>query len=322
MNQSKKKLVVDVAKMYHISNLSQKNIAEELNLSRAYVSNLLTIARKEGIIEIKINDPFNRRSELEESLLEMFSLNEVIIVPSVVDGFDAPLFRCVSALCKYLDSIIKSNMTIAFSWGYTIYSCSKQLKKRDDIKGVSVIPLCGGVSNLHKKVYVSEISQNISDAYNGLAYYIPLPSIVGDVAIKRAVLKDHVMNDVLEKAKNADIALFTTGTFGENSAIYNAGYISPEEMEHLNKKNVVGDICSRFIDINGDICAPDIDERTIAVDLESLSNIKYRICVALGKDKVAAMIGALRKGYPNVLITDEDTGKEIMQYCMKHGVKS
>ena len=318
MNTSKQRLVIDIAKMYYTYNMSQKDIAKKLNMSRAYVSQLLNLAREEGIVQIKVDDPFGRGSALEEKMRKLFGLDKVIVVPTVMDDPEATFQSCVRETCKYLNAIVESGMTIAYSWGYTMYSCSKLLEKRKDIAGVSVIPLCGGVSNLEKKVYVSEISQNISAAFNGIAYYIPLPSILRDVQTKRAVLKDPVMGRVLEKANQADIALFTVGTFGTDSALYHAGYISPKEMEGLNKNSVVGDICSRFIDINGDICDPDLDDRTIAVDLKCLATRKHRICVAFGTKKTAAMIGALRKGYPNVLITDEDTGNGMLEYCEGH----
>lgn len=318
MNDDKTRLIINIARMYYEYELSQKEIAEKLNLSRAYVSQLLSQAREEGIVQVKINDPFGRGSVLEEDLRAMFGLKKVIIVPTVADDSEATLQACVRETCKYLNAVVESGMTIAYSWGYTIYSCSRLLSKRMDITDVSVIPLCGGVSNLEKKVYVSEISQNISAAFNGTAYYIPLPSILRDVETKRAVLKDPVMSSVLDMANQADIALFTVGTFGTNSALYNAGYISPEEMECLNQNHVVGDICARFIDINGDLCDPELDDRTISVDLTCLATRKHRICVVQGKKKVGAMIGALRKGYPNVLITDEDTGKGVLEYCMRH----
>ena len=56
-----------------------------------------------------------------------------------------------------------------------------------------------------------------------------------------------------------------------------------------------------------------LDERTIGISLEMLRNVRTRIAIAGGFDKVPALLAALRGGYANVLITDAATGNGILR---------
>ncbi|MHB8063871.1 MAG: sugar-binding transcriptional regulator [Ruminiclostridium sp.] len=310
----KNKLMVDVSKMYYYYGMSQKNIATELGISRGYVCQLMEQARKVGIIEVKINELTVEETELESHVRHLFGLEKVKIVPTP-HYVDPKLLaeEVVNESCKYLDSIIESNMTIAFSWGWTIFQISSNMVKHTDIKNVTSIPLCGGTSNLKKKIYVSEISTNIAEAYNGTPLFIPLPAVLQNALIKEAIYGDANMNEILNKSKSADIALFTVGSFGEQNILFRGGYIDNQSMKRLIKQNAVGDLCAHFINEYGEICDKALDDRTISIDLEQFKNIKKKICIATGTQKVKALLGVLRKKYVDVLITDEATIQNVIK---------
>ena len=59
-----------------------------------------------------------------------------------------------------------------------------------------------------------------------------------------------------------------------------------DKMDELSARGAVGDICTHLIDINGNICDQELDQRTAAVPLEDIRNKKYRIGVAQGLSKV------------------------------------
>ena len=55
-----------------------------------------------------------------------------------------------------------------------------------------------------------------------------------------------------------------------------------------------------------------IRETKIAVDLERLRSLRCSIGMAASREKVPAILGALRGRYINVLITDEETAKILL----------
>ncbi|MDD2503530.1 MAG: sugar-binding transcriptional regulator [Clostridia bacterium] len=311
---SKIQLMVEVSKMYYNYGMSQKEIATQLGVSRGYVSQIMEQARKMGVVEIKINNLLEDETELERHIMELFGLEKASIVSKQHMKDEQHLTsEIVREACNYIESIIKSDMTIAYTWGSTVYEISTKMRKRIDITNVTSIQLCGGTTNLEKKIYVAEISSNIASAYNGTPLFIPLPVLVQSADIKKAIYSDSNMSSILNMSKDADIALFTVGSFGEENILYRGGYIDNESLQRLIQKDAVGDLCAHFINQYGEVCDQELDERTISIDLDSLAKIKKKVCVATGPNKVKALLGVLRKKYVDVLITDEETAQSILK---------
>jgi DNA-binding transcriptional regulator LsrR (DeoR family) len=83
-------------------------------------------------------------------------------------------------------------------------------------------------------------------------------------------------------------------------------------LARLRAAGAVGDICGRFYDAQGRPCVPEINERTLAVELESLRSKALSVAVAGTAPKVDAILGALRGRYCNVLITDEEAARALI----------
>lgn len=311
---SKKQLMVDVSKMYYNHGMSQKEIAAELGISRGYVCQLMDQARKDGIVEIRVNDLYDADTDLERHVKELLGLDKVKIVETKHSKNRSFLTsEVIKEACCYIETIIKSNMIVAYTWGSTIYEISTNMRRHHDIRNVTSIQLCGGTTNLEKKIYTAEISSNIAAAYNGTPLFIPLPVLVQNADIKRAVYSDNIMSKTLNISKEADVALFTVGSFGEENILYRGGYIDSDSIRRLMKKDAVGDICAHFIDQYGEVCDQELDDRTISIDLNDFARIKQKVCIAMGPNKVKTLLGVLRKKYVNALITDEETMQSVLK---------
>ena len=57
----------------------------------------------------------------------------------------------------------------------------------------------------------------------------------------------------------------------------------------------------------------ELDDRTIGLNLDQIRKIKHKICIAIGQEKVAAILGALRGQLVNVLFTDENTAASLLK---------
>jgi len=122
---------------------------------------------------------------------------------------------------------------------------------------------------------------------------------------------DRHIRKILDMGEQANIALFTVGVTESDSLFLQMGYFSEEELNVIYSK-AVGDICSRFFDTSGQICVPDLNARTIGIELEALKHKEQSILVAGGARKVEVIYGALRGRYANVLITDQFTAKSLL----------
>ncbi|MCL2216320.1 MAG: sugar-binding transcriptional regulator [Defluviitaleaceae bacterium] len=311
-------LLVNVARLYYEHGYNQQMISQKLGLSRPYISKLLTQARAEGIVTIQINDRTQTETALERELRQRFSLRRVIVLPRSLD--QTPLSKVGVACGRYINSIISNGDVVGVSWGHTMFACAQNAIKRDDITDISVVQVCGGISCIERNIYASEIPRLWATALSGTPYIMPLPAILDSIAIKDAVINDHSIKGVLDVAQRANIILFTLGSgFGANNALVQAGYLEETELEQLNKAGAVGDICSHIIDEDGKLLSPELDARTISLPLDVLKQKDYRIAVAIGESKVRSICGALNGGYPNVLITDEDTAIAVLRRLDERG---
>ncbi len=304
-------LLVKVAKLYYEDDFSQEMIAQKLGLSRPYISKLLNEAKEKGIVRVQVIDPLSTETPLEQKIRERFSLEKVKIVPTA-EG-PSSLSRLGLEAARFLDTILQNNDVIGLSWGATIHACSQALLQRNDLKNIVAVQLCGGLSTINKNIYATEILNNFSVSLGSMSYSLPLPAVMDSKRMKDVVQKDHNIAKIMQYGYDSNIALITTGAFGQKSALVHAGYISHNEMKLLAERGAVGDICSHLIDIHGNICDPELDERTVAVSLDELKKKRYRICVAQGLSKADSMLGALNGGIVNVLITNEETADLILR---------
>jgi DNA-binding transcriptional regulator LsrR (DeoR family) len=81
----------------------------------------------------------------------------------------------------------------------------------------------------------------------------------------------------------------------------------------MRQKNVVGDVCMQFFDINGSTEAFEADNWVIGVDIKKLRRVPHSIGVASGPEKARAIQGAITGGFVNVLVTDVECGKKLLE---------
>ncbi len=309
---AKIKLLVNISRMYYEYNYSQLEISKKVGLSRTYIGKLLVEAKNRGIVEIRIRDPLTNESDLEERLRKKFGLKKAIVIPA--DDSDPIMTdKLGEAAAQYMNAIIKDNDIIGVSWGATLHAFSKCVQPRSDLNNIHVVQLCGGISQIERNVYTSEIPQNIAKALNGECHLIPLPAVLDSVATKNAVIKDRSIIQSMDFARQATVAVFTVGVFGEFSAFVRAGYFSEEELQKLKSNGAVGDICSHIINSEGKLCDLSIEKRTVAVSFEGILAIPTRIGIAADLHKYQCIKAALQSSCFNIFVTNEMMAQELLK---------
>lgn len=66
------------ANLYYKNHFSQQEIAKRLNVSRPWVSKLLSKALELGIVKITIDSPLSGDSDLEEALQQKYNLQRLL----------------------------------------------------------------------------------------------------------------------------------------------------------------------------------------------------------------------------------------------------
>ena len=311
MYRDKDKLAINVAKLYYRSDYSQQKIAQELGVSRPSISRLLQYAKDKGYVNIQIVDPVEDMSHMEQRLKDKLHLKDVKIASSTINDEEEIKKYIGITAARYLDSIIKDGDIIGVGWGTTLYNMSQALVPKA-IKGSQVVQLEGGVSHSEWNNYAREILESFAANFDTVAQDMPLPVIFDTKETKELVDKDRYIKRVLELGRHANIAIFSVGTVRPNALFFRLGYTGIEEQEKIQKSSV-GDICSRFFDVEGRICNRDLDDRTVGITLSELRDKEFSIMISGGEAKINAIRAALKGRYANVLITDQFTGKALLE---------
>lgn len=310
MDQDKQKLSIDVARLYYQSDYSQQQIAAQLGISRPTVSRLLQFAKEQGFVKIQIADAVEDFGDLEGRLLSRYGLQEVRIAYSPLNAYEEIKKHIGKKAAEYLVEVVKDGDIIGVSWGTTMYQVASHLKSKP-VKGAQIVQLKGGVSHSKSNTFADEIVERFAAAFSTIARYLPLPVIFDSREIKEMVDQDRHIKRILDLGRQANVAVFTVGTVKDDALLFRLGYIGAADKAKLQRTGV-GDICSRFFDAAGNLCNPEIDNRTVGIRLEELKHKERSILVAGGPRKIEAIRAALAGGFANILVTDQYTARELV----------
>ena len=300
MDTNKSYQIIRVAKKYYELHMGQLEIAQEEGVSKSTISRMLQKAVDLGYVKVTIDAPIESVKEMEDKLKNIFHLKEIFVSPNLV--------------ANNLDHYIEDHTVVAVSWGKTLNCLAKQIQplKAKDIK---VVQLNGGVAKSASSTGASQIVDALTMAGHGIGYMFPVPAIVDSKLTSDILQEETQVKNVLTLAKKAEVSIFSIGALSKDSILYEVGYLKDEDFLALEEKEAVGDIASRFFDINGAIALNELNDRVVGFRLEELKEKEWAIAIAVGINKINALIGALRGGFMNVLYTDEKTARELLNRC-------
>lgn len=310
MKKNRIQQIIEVAKLYYEKNISQKEISEKLNISRATVSRLLDDAITKKIVTIKVNDYHSEQEDLEEKLKDKFQLNEVKVVNIVDASYNTILEALGKRAASHLSETIKENDILGISWGSTMYHIANNLT-RDEFKNVQVVQLKGGVSQSLRKTFSFETMLGFSNAFQTEPILLNLPVIFEDIEVLKSVTQETHTKEVIELGKKSNVAIYTVGTVRDEALLFQLNYLTSKEIDYM-KKHAVGDICSRFFDCDGNVANEEIDSRTIGIKLEELKEKERSILVAGGSHKFDAILAAVQSNLCNEIVVDSITAKQLL----------
>jgi len=305
--------MIMAAKMYYIDGLSQEEIAKAIHVSRPSVSRLLQACIKEGIVQIRIDDVSSYGKELAKRIIETFGIREVIVVPPGYSP-ETDKVKVSQATAEYIESKLTPGMLVGIAWGTTINSIVQHIQAGGPVKA-DVIQLLGGMGNKTNDTDANMMAVTLGRALGGDSYILQAPFMVQSKMLRDLLMEEPHVKSHFQRLKSTDIAIIGLGsTRPELSAQFRSGHITLEDSEKLISEGAVGDICGTYIDINGLRCHSALCDRMIAVSLDDLKRIPTVIGVAAGEKKADIIVGALRGGYLDVLVTDEKAAACVLGY--------
>lgn len=301
--EAEEEILARVAWYYYHDGLTQNDIGERLNLNRIKVSRLLDAGRRTGVIDVTINSRYQGCLMLEAALKTRYGLAEAHVVPELAEGNVNE--RLGQATAQFLMQRLRTGDLLAAGWGATVSSAIQRLGHVADERNISLVSLTGGVSTYVDGMRAAHWGSNV--------HLVPAPLVVREPAIAKALSAEPAVANLLEMALDATYQIVGIGELSNASTVVRAGYVTPDEVEPLRRKGVVGDILCRFFDHNGTMLDLPFHERVIGVGLDRLSRSPNVIAAAGGLGKVPAIRAALKAKIASILITDETTAKALME---------
>ena len=292
-----------VAKLHYEADLSQVEIARRLNVSAATISRLLRRAREEGIVRIEIPD-IATPEELNQKLVEALGLKQAAVVDAPETGVMAALASPVGALLR--DAGLKQDSVLAIGWGRAVREVIQA--GLPSLPGVITVPATGGMQQSAPHFQINEFVRLAAEQMSGTPHFIHAPYLPSPES-REAFLSDPIIQENVALWGRLDAALVGIGL---THAIDPALGVSSATPNELALAHAAGDVVRHYFDVLGNPVPWDGEDRLIAVSPEQLRATPLVIGVAVSANKVPAILGAIRAGLVNALVTDVRTAQAVL----------
>ena len=307
-------LLLRVAWFYYKDELTQDEIARRLSVSRASVGRMLDRARKVGLVSINLNADHLDAFEVSSELRRTFNLTEVLVVPDHdKEPADHHLLNARLGLggAQFMSTHLRPGGTLGVGWGETVSRVIASVNF-GAVGPVHMVTLTGGVDG-YLQTILSSKGESGTEPEATTATIIPTPIVASTPRLAAALKAEPAIQQVLTQACGVDQAIVGVGTPAADATIVQMGYLAADDVRLLHDRGVVGDILGQFFDADGRVVNLPIHERRIGIELSDLASIPKVVGVAGGLHKTEAILGALRGGFLDVLVTNELVALRLLQ---------
>ena len=314
MNEERISLLSQVAVWYYEDRLDQAEIAHRIHRSRSMVSRMLKEVRDLGLIDIRVKYPLRRNSRLEHALVKRFGMRGAwVINTSSAWNYEMKLrvLGRVGAAC--LLQHVTDGVRIGVAWSRTLSSVVTALDSHP-LQKTSVVQISGSVVGKRPEFDGPELVRALAEKLNGEYRFFPAPLVVRDSALRERLIGETTIAETLRLAASCDVALVGVGNIcSAKSSIRMSNLIDEWAYQELLGKGVVGDVLARQFDARGTMLDAGFNQRVVGLEPEKLKAIPTVIGVSTGRDKVRSILGAIRGGWIDVLISDAATVGAVLE---------
>ena len=312
VNDDDRALMLRAAWCYFVEEQTQADIAKALGVSRFRINRALAECRRLGLVEIRITSPLASCAALERQIVSAFGVREAIIVPSPTDPNRSHVM-IAAGLARYLSERIAdpAMRVFGFGWGQTMKETLRFLRPADR-PDATIVTLLGTLAHSAEENSI-EIIARAGRLLGAERTYMTAP-IYADTPEARYVLTGQsFFASVVATILASDVACFAVGTVSDRSLLVRHALPKGVDVEDIAAAGAVGDILGTFIDARGRPVDHPINRQLIGPGLDELRSMKSLVLASGGPEKIAVLTGALRSGLIDVLVSDEETMREVLR---------
>lgn len=307
-------LATRAAWLSYIGGMTQQEIAENLNVTRQSSQRLISWARRHGIVSVSIQSSILECVKLENSLRLAFNLKFVRIVPGtgLTDEVKKELIcNMATTVIRELVETASPGTVFGFGSGRFLRQTINALPEfnKPDISCVSTV----GAIAQDGSCSQYEISSLFANKTNCKRYMLPAPIFAGDKEEHKAFTQTGIYQKIAQVAAQANPIFYGVGQVYLGCQINESGFISDEEISNLKDRKAIGELNGTFFDIDGKRVSSRLDALCTSLPFGDPMT-KTMIAISGGSGKAPSLAAAMKAGFINGIITDEETGKEILKF--------
>jgi len=314
------RLIYKVCSLYYQDNMNQQEVGDYLGVSRSSVLRMLQKGREMGIVTIELHNPrFYDYGDMEKTLERRYGLKDVLIVEnSVLDTRQEAASYMFGSASDYLHSFFKEGDRIGVAMGNTLNNVVSTNKTYDEHSDLLFVALEGSISRITVEgtdVQGNELARKFADKFGGTYTQFLSPAVFSDEKVLEFFMQEKAVNYILDEFKRLNTVVVGIGVpDGTEHTLHKAGYLAESERKELVERGAVGDMCLQFYDKDGNTDQFGFyNDRVAAMRLEDIRRIPSKIGIAGGVRKADAVVGAIRGGYVNILITDTELARHLIE---------
>jgi DNA-binding transcriptional regulator LsrR (DeoR family) len=170
----------------------------------------------------------------------------------------------------------------------------------------------GGSPQIGVGVNPGDACRRLAERFGGQAEVLYAPAYA-ETEQDRATFLEHAdVRETLEHARAAGIAVVGIGDARDDSAVVQMGCFSTADMARMRTAGAVGDILGFFFNIEGVEVTGGVGARVVGLSAADLRGIPRVLAVSSEPDKTAAVLGALRTGIVDVLVTSLGSARQVL----------
>ena len=308
--------------------IGRRSLANILGLSERVVRSETEVLREQGLISVEtsgmkitsegielldgLKDIMNEvmgLSTLEEKLTQLLGIKKVILVPGDYKKNNNVLIDITRSAASYFTNILQEKDVVSITGGTTMLEFSKSIKTDKKFEDVTIAPARGSVG-VNVEVQSNNIAANISKSLQSKYESLNLPDKLG-LESMLMLAQEPEIKKTLDIVSKSNIVIFGVGRADEMLARRN---LSDEVKKEILDKGAVGESFGYYFNKSGEIV---YRLNTIGIDLESVKQAREVIAVFAGSKKVEAFLAISKINKNLVLVTDEESGKKLIELIQK-----
>lgn len=306
-----KRLIIKACKLFYEDNMSQKDIALALGISKPQICRMLNFAKENHIVEFTINNPYSQEFELEKKITEKYSLKDAYVFNFSYESPEEAIEKLGEYAADQLDKYFTNNTTVGVMSGRTIAAVSNSAHKLPR-EGLTFIPLVGNMGAKGHNWHANVIAENFAHKTGGDYMLLNAPIIFQTKETCDLIKKEPSIAQILHKGKSCNVALVGIGKVNLSSTTYRSGALSEDDIIKLTDQNASASVCTSYISKDGVLLDTELNDRSIGISLNNLTQ-STTIAISTGLEKIEAIKSSLKSGYIDIFMTSQDVAEQLIK---------